>query len=212
METLGRNTGWITAATALARNREDDAPHVILLPEQRRSLDDIAAEVERVYRRLGRVMVAACEGQLDEKGQPFGADVDRPDSTVHRLASNLGHTLAQELSRKLGLRARAERPGLLGRSCGPSARERDRQEAFACGHAAALAAAEGVTGVMVALDAPGETFLTPLDAVARIERPLPRAFIESEAAFLDYLKPLTGSCEPYLSVSNVMLVSAPNFR
>ena len=118
LEVLGRNAGWIVAATALARKHEDDAPHLIYFPEKPVSLDQIAADVERVYRRLGRVVIAVCEGQLDEKGNPFGADVDRAGSAVHRLASNLGHTLAHLLSTKLGFRARAEKPGLFGRCCG----------------------------------------------------------------------------------------------
>jgi 6-phosphofructokinase len=112
LETLGRNTGWITAATALARADADDAPHLIYFPERRVSLDRMAADVEGVYRRIGRVVIAVCEGQLDETGQPFGADVDRPESAVHRLSSNLGHTLANALARKTGLRARAEKPEL----------------------------------------------------------------------------------------------------
>ncbi len=188
LETLGRNTGWITAATALARRDDAEAPHVVLLPEIRRSLDDIAAEVEQVYRRLGRVVIAVCEGQLDERGLPFGADVERPDISHYRLASNLGHTLAQALSANLGLRARAERPGLLGRSCGVYARPRDLAEAFACGQAAATAS----SGVMIALDADGETFPVPLELVAGIERGMPPEFLSDTEAFLRYLQPLTG--------------------
>src|ERR1035441_9538060 len=131
LETLGRNAGWIVAATSLARHREDDAPHLIYFPERRLSLDRIAADVERVYRRLGRVVVAVCEGQLDDSGRPFGAEVDRAGSETHRLASNLGHTLARLLSGKLGIRARAEKPGLLGRCCGEFATPLDRRRAVA---------------------------------------------------------------------------------
>ena len=53
LETLGRNTGWIVAATSLARVDRDDAPHLIYFPERRVSLDRIAGDVESVYRRLG---------------------------------------------------------------------------------------------------------------------------------------------------------------
>src|ERR1039458_4107184 len=84
LETLGRNAGWIVAATSLARHRDDDAPHLIYFPERRLSLDRIAADVERVYGRLGRVVVAVCEGQVDDGGRPFGADVDRAGSQAHR--------------------------------------------------------------------------------------------------------------------------------
>ena len=208
LETLGRNTGWIVAATALARADHNDAPHIICFPERRLSLDRIATEVERVYRRLGRVVVAVCEGQLDETGKPFGADVDRPGSAVHQLASNLGHTLARLLAEKTGLRARAEKPGLVGRSCGPFARELDRQEAYECGRAAVLAATAGETEVMVAIrrdaDSPyrSTTFLTPLETVARRERSLPSSWIaetgnDVTAEFLRYARPLVGEIPGY---------------
>jgi 6-phosphofructokinase 1 len=202
LETLGRNSGWIVAATSLARTTPDDAPHLIYFPERPLSLDRIAADVEGVYLRLGRVVVAVCEGQLDETGSPFGADVDRPNSATHRLASNLGHTLARRLSEKLGLRARAEKPGLLGRSCGPYARERDRREAYECGRAAVRAAAEGQTGIMIALDRDGGTFTTPLESVAGRERTFPVDWISPagnnvESAFIDYAKPLIGEVPGY---------------
>jgi 6-phosphofructokinase 1 len=206
LEVLGRNTGWIAAATTLARFHDDDAPHLIYFPERRLSLDRMAADVERVYRRIGRVVVVVCEGQLDDRGMPFGADVDRADSAVHRLASNLGHTLAQELTRKLGIRARAEKPGLLGRSCAPLASQVDRKEARDCGRAAVEAALAGVNGKMVTLHRVPkgpyqcEFNLTDLENVARIERQLPDEWISAEAnnvagGFHKYLAPLVERIE-----------------
>ncbi len=194
------------AATSFARRNADDAPHLIYLPERRLSLDRIATDVERVYRRIGRVVIAVCEGQLDDRDQPFGADVDRSNNAAHRLASNLGHTLAGLLSQKLGIRARAEKPGLLGRCCAPFAIPLDRAEAFACGRTAAKAAAEGRTEVMVALrresNAPyrTDTFLTPLETVARVERLLPTEWIHPDGndilpAFTEYAAPLIGEID-----------------
>src|ERR1039457_6678528 len=66
MEVLGRNTGWLVAATALARRDPDDAPHLIYLPETRLPLAQLVDDVDRIYRRLGRCVVTVCEGQLDE--------------------------------------------------------------------------------------------------------------------------------------------------
>lgn len=202
LETLGRNAGWITAATALARVSDDDAPHLIYLPERRVSLDRIAADVERVYRRLGRVVVAVCEGQRDEGGVAFGAEMDRAGSAEHELASNLGHTLARLITQKTGLRARAEKPGLMGRSCGPFARESDRRDAYDCGRAAVRAALAGESEVMVALNAGSTTFLTPLAAVAGTERALPAEWISAEgndvtADFRAYAAPLIGEVQGY---------------
>jgi 6-phosphofructokinase len=192
LETLGRNAGWIVAATALS-----NAAHLIYFPERPLSADRIAADVESVYRKHGRAVIAVCEGQRDERGQPFGADVDRPDSPVHNLASNLGHAMARMLTAKLGLRARSEKPGLIGRSCGLFARERDRNEAFACGAAAATAALRDETGVMVALDSEGGTFLTPLEEVAGKERLFPQEWIAENGngvtgEFRAWAEPLVG--------------------
>jgi 6-phosphofructokinase 1 len=208
LEVLGRNAGWVVAATALARVHADDAPHLIYFPERAVSLDQIAADAERVYRQLGRVVIAVCEGQLDETGTPFGADVDRAASPVHRLASNLGHTLARLISRKIGLRTRAEKPGLLGRCYGPMASELDRQEARDCGRSAACAAAKGESGVMIAIRRDSQnpyrssTFLTPLENVARAERLLPNAWINEagndvNAEFIEYASPLVPKVESY---------------
>jgi 6-phosphofructokinase 1 len=203
LEVLGRNTGWIAAATSLARYYPDDAPHLIYFPEQPVTLDQIAADVERVYARLGRCFLVVCEGQVDPDGNPFGADVDRPDSEVHHLASNLGHTLARLLTEKLGIRARAEKPGLVGRSSAALASDVDREESYSCGQAAVAAMNAGETGKMVTLHRISnvpylcETGLRDLSCVARIERPVPAQWITAESNnvaghFRDYLKPLIG--------------------
>jgi ATP-dependent phosphofructokinase / diphosphate-dependent phosphofructokinase len=208
LEVLGRNAGWVAAATALARTQEDDAPHLIYFPEKPVSLDQMAADAEQVYRRVGRVLIAVCEGQLDEKGTPFGAEVDRPTSAVHRLASNLGHTLARLLSAKLNLRARAEKPGLFGRCCGPLASPLDRAEARECGRAAAHAAENDESGVMIAIGRESadsyrsSTFSTPLESVAGRERLIPASWINDAgndvtSDFLNYISPLVPAVQPY---------------
>ena len=208
LETLGRNAGWIVAATAFARRDEDDAPHLIYFPERRVSLEHIASDAARVSAKFGRCVIAVCEGQLDENGQPFGAAVDRPDVPQHRLATNLGYTLARLLTEKTGLRARAEKPGLLGRCCGPFTSEIDRREAFECGIAAARAAAEGQSGHMVALRRhstepyAATTFLTALETVALTERTMPAEWIGTESGavspeFLAWARPLVGEIAAY---------------
>ena len=208
LEVLGRNAGWVAAATSLARHADDDAPHIILLPERRVSLDAIAAETETVYRRLGRVFIAVCEGQRDERGLTFGADLDRAGSAVHELASNLGHTLARALTAKLGIRARAEKPGLVGRSCGLFVSVADRKAALLCGREAAAAAIRGETGAMIAIRREssdpyhGSAFLAPFERVAGLERLLPEGWIAANgmditAGFRNYAQPLIGPIPPW---------------
>jgi ATP-dependent phosphofructokinase / diphosphate-dependent phosphofructokinase len=206
VEVLGRNAGWIVAATSLARRDPDDAPHLIYFPELPLPLDKLFDDIDRVYRRLGRCVVAVCEGQLDEKGQAFGAD-ERGGSRG-KLAMNLAHRLAMLTSERLKLRSRSEKPGLLGRSWWSDEPKLDRIEARLCGAAAMRAALEGRTGVAVTLvREPGHEYrvstgLAPLEKVASRERLFPSewrntAGTDVTAAFQDYVSPLVGTIPHY---------------
>ena len=211
LECLGRNAGWIAASTALARNHEDEAPHIICLPEHPVNEDQLMAAIETVYRRLGRVVVVACEGQTNDKGQPFGADVDKANSAVHRLASNLGYSLAKLITVRTGLRARAEKPGLFGRSCALLASDVDREESYECGRAAIRAAVSGLSGVMISLQRESNepyratTTTVPLECVARRERLFPTEWVASggldvRPEYLPYIKPLAGPVKPHYRI------------
>lgn len=197
VEVIGRNAGWVVGATALARSRPDDAPHLIYLPERPPTLDQICHDVERVYRDLGRVVVAVCEGLRDPSGQPFGAELDRAGNRQHELASNLGHTLARAVGQATGLRVRSEKPGLLGRSCSLAISEADAQASYRCGFDAVEMAERGQSGVMIGLKPSGDTSPVPLEDVAGVERLVPRDWISPAGndvtdEFLGYVRPLAG--------------------
>jgi 6-phosphofructokinase 1 len=181
LETLGRDTGWVTAATVLARSRPDDAPHLIYLPERAVPLERIFSDVEDTVRRLGRCVIAVCEGQRDERGGVFGADVQVDRDGIPRLASNLGHTLALLIQQKTGLRTRSEKPGLVGRCFALTTSERDRADAELCGRAAAAAALEGQSEVMVALTScAGETTLAGLEEAGGGLRNFPQEWMSGD--------------------------------
>ncbi len=202
IEVLGRNTGWLVAATALARSDPDDAPHLIYFPESRLPLAQLLDDVDRVYRRLGRCVVAVCEGQLDESGQPFGADV-RP-SSGRPLAMNLAHRLALLVTEKLHLRARSEKPGLLARSGAGYFSQLDWDEARLVGEAAVRTSESGVMITLErnpSLDYAVHCGTVPLAAVASAGE-LSSGWRNSAgndvtSAFIDYAKPLLGVIERY---------------
>ncbi len=201
IEVLGRNTGWITAATTLARHRPDDAPHLVYLPEHPLPLARFLDDVQRVFDRLGRCTVTVCEGQLDEHGAPFGADVRM--SSRGPLATNLAHRLALLVTEHLGVKARGEKPGLLGRVSTELRSDVDWIEARRVGEAAVRAAVAGESGMMVTLDRlPGldygcTTGLVPLERVAGTARRFPAEWIDSggqdvRSDFRDWAAPLVG--------------------
>jgi len=59
---MGRDAGFLTAASVLARQREDDGPHLIYLPERTFDLDKFVNDVCETYERVGRCLVAVSEG------------------------------------------------------------------------------------------------------------------------------------------------------
>ncbi len=62
---MGRHAGFLTAASALAKTRDDDGPHLIYLPERPVTREQFRDEVGAVYHRLGRCLIAASEGIVD---------------------------------------------------------------------------------------------------------------------------------------------------
>ena len=208
VEIIGRNVGWVTAATALARASAGGAPHLIYVPERPPELREIVEAARTSVERRGRCVIAVCEGLRDPRGEPFGAELDRAGDRHHELARNLADTLARRIASETGLRARAERPGLVGRSFSMAASEIDFDESALLGRAAVDAAAEGRTAVMVGLrrEARGAyrccVELVGLDEVAGVERTMPpewAPFGEERIApaFEEYLCPLVGAIEEF---------------
>lgn len=209
IEVIGRNVGWVVGASALARFRENDPPHLIYLPERRVSEDQLCGDVERVYRKLGRCVVAMCEGQRNEKGEPFGAAFHATAGARDQLAANLAHEVASLLTERLGVRARSEKPGLLGRSCSLDVVPLDRQASWRCGQLAVSGAVKGMSGRMVTIEALAETSgeitigSAPFESVSRTEHALSETDINAEGndvteAFLSYVRPLVGTIEPHV--------------
>ncbi len=210
VEVAGRNAGWLVAASALARDRSGDAPHLLYLPERPRSLDQMAAEVQVVLSRDGYAVVVICENQCDAAGAPLaGGNATRVDAYGHEYYESPGQALAEVLQAKLGVVARHEKPGSILRSLGAVASAVDLREAEAVGQAAVELALSGHSDVMMAIErVAGPEYqcrLVPISlvTVAGRERVVPDAFIADSGcditpAFLDYARPLIGAPLPAL--------------
>ncbi len=211
VEVLGRNVGWLAAATTLAKSHLDDAPHLVYLPERPLPLQKLLDDVSTIFRRLGRCVVVVCEGQLDGQGEPFGADVR--SGSRGSLAQNLAHRLALLISSRLNIRARSEKPGLLGRANSASVAPGDWEEARRCGAHAVQTAVEGHSGSMVTLvreagpDYCVSLGLAPLEEVAFAEKAFPAQWINENGtgilpAFRDYAGPLIGTVESHAELAD----------
>lgn len=201
VEAMGRNTGWIAAASALARSGSGDGPDLIYFPERPFEEERFLADVERVHREKGGVVVVASEGLRYADGTPIVEPVFQVGRAVYY--GDVGAHLANLVIRRLGIKARSEKPGIIGRASIAFQSPLDREEAEAVGRAAVRAALEGQTGVMVGLlrDGAGpyrvHEELIPIEQVMLEERTVPDAFISREGndvtpAFMEWCRPLLG--------------------
>ncbi|NDJ60264.1 MAG: diphosphate--fructose-6-phosphate 1-phosphotransferase [Chloroflexi bacterium] len=210
LEAMGRNTGWLAAASALAKFDEDDAPHLVYVPEIPFNETHFLDAVADVHARLRRVFIVIGEGIRDEAGQfvgnPLGAESQDPlGRMVHSLAVGAPFYLADLIRARLGLQARVLRPGLIGRALSTCVSAPDRTEAEHVGVEAVRQVAAGRAGIMITLErlsstpylcAPGTIPLAQVGASR--EKPLPRAYMNAAGTlpspeFHHYALPLIGT-------------------
>ena len=204
LEIMGRNAGWLTAASAIAAYK-DMGPDLIYLPEVPFDLDRFIADVKKVYDEKGDVLVAVSEGIVDKEGRYISellASGDKSkDSFGHVQMGGLASTLANYANNKIKAKVRGIEFGIIQRCAAHIASETDVNEAYLAGETAFRAAESGETDRMVAFER-GEgpeysckTVLVPLAQVANFEKKVPREWINAEGngilkPFIDYALPL----------------------
>jgi len=203
-EVMGRNAGWIAASAGLARRSEEDAPHLILLPEVPFERAKFVADVAECLKRHRRCFIVAGEGVKDAKGEyiaTMGGTFGN-DAFGHRQLGGAAEAVRSVVEGELKVKCRTQKPGTAQRSAMHFASATDVAEAYMVGAAAVKAAMDGVTGKMVSLvreDADGKyrctTGLVELAKVANAEKPLPPEFINDAGngvseAFREYARPL----------------------
>jgi 6-phosphofructokinase 1 len=218
---MGRHAGFLTAAAALGRVAPGEGPHLIYLPECSFDLAKFAADVEEVYKKHGRCVVAVSEGIEDANHTPI-LQVLAADGSLERdshgnvqlsgtgaLADSLVAYAKDHLEKKAGikkLRARGDTFGYVQRSF-PDQSPVDREEALALGEFAAACAQsgniDGSCAIVRVSDAPykAEYRLVPLKNVAGKTRRMPPEFIapsknDVTEAFFKYATPLIGELPP----------------
>jgi 6-phosphofructokinase 1 len=207
-ETMGRNTGWIAAASALAREDKGDIPHLIYLPERPINEERFLDDVQMVYDRIGYVFIAVSEGVVNEKGGPIsasGSALDR-DGFGHVQYGGAADYLCELIKRKLKIKARFDKPGTIQRVGQDRISKTDEEEAYLVGKYAVESAASGKSGYMVSLkrvsDSPYKciTELIRLEEAANKVKKVPDEFITMSGnditeAFI-YIRPLIGGALP----------------
>ncbi len=210
---MGRNAGFLTAASALARTRKDDGPHLIYLPERAVTREQFRNDVAEVYERLGRCVVAVSEG-IEDAGsaeRKTFAEVIKDTMEVSEFgdfqlsgSGALGDWLAAQVREALPkARLRADTFGYMQRSFPGAVSKVDSMEARQVGRKAVeFATHADVDGSVVIVRAPGRGYAveydrTALANVARKTKKMPDEFIapagnDVTREFVAYAKPLVG--------------------
>lgn len=205
---MGRSAGFLTAASALARQAEDDGPHLIYLPERVFDTEKFKQDVRDTVARHGRCVIAASEGVSDKDGNPISTSGERDSHGNIQLSGSgaLGDTLASLVKEAFSgqkVRVRADTFGYLQRSFPTIVSPIDAKEAREVGeYAVNHAVGTGEPG-SVAIRRLGskpyssECFITPLSSVARVATVMKDEYISAAGndvtqAWLDYVAPLVG--------------------
>lgn len=213
---MGRDAGWLTAASMLARQKTGDGPHLIYLPEVPLDLLRFVEDVRQVYKKYRRAVICASEGVRDATGKLWAKRIAE-ESQASQAADAFGHfqlsgtgALADYLCSRIkdgladveGLRVRGDTFGYLQRSFPGFASAVDAKEARLVGRAAVRYACKGLGGSVAIKRKKTKAYkpyleLVALEAVAGKNRAVPKEFIAPEGndilpSFRDYALPLVG--------------------
>jgi len=216
VEIMGRNAGWLTAAAALAREEEGDAPHLVYVPERPVSVEQLVEDVKRCYEEREHVVIAMSEGAQESPGKTLGEEYapKEIDAFGHRMKGGVSDYVATLLSGRLGLKVRIDKPNYLQRSLMICASPVDLEEAYRVGRQAVKEAIAGrVEGMITLVRDPGSDYhcslgVASLHEIANREKKLPSDFMNEmgnfpSEAFLSYARPLIG--EPWPPIPYVRL-------
>lgn len=218
LETMGRSVGWLSAASAAGKRDEEDAPHLVYIPERPFDMDAFLSSLDGVLTRQGWAIAVVAEGIRNADGSFVyqSADPTQADPLKRPICGGVAQFLAEKVAARLKVRCRSEKPGLLGRASEVHTSTQDRADAELVGRAAVRGLLAGETEKMVALRPLGSEpalHFVPLSSVTEIERAIPMAWTQAgpipvTGEFFRYLQPLMGSlnaaCDPLPAAINLV--------
>ena len=213
IEVMGRNAGWLTGATALAKTEECEGPDAIYLPEVVFDIDKFLKTVKELMQKKKTIVIAVSEGIKVADGRyvcELSGGSDYVDAFGHKQLQGTAAYLANFLGAEIGCKTRSIEFSTLQRSASHLASRVDIDEAFMVGGAAVKAADEGDTGKMVVIDRVSDdpyqsaAGIYDVHRIANHEKLVPRSWLNREGnyvteEFIDYIKPLIhGNYDPFM--------------
>lgn len=204
MEIMGRNAGWLTAATALSKGEDCEGVDMIFLPEVPFNIDKFMERVKTLSKEKSSIVIAISEGIKLEDGRyvfELADHVEFTDAFGHKQLSGSSKFLADKVGAELGVKTRAIELSTLQRCAAHMTSRVDITEAFQVGGAAVKAAFEGESGRVIVLDRVSEdpyictTSSQDVHKIANIEKKVPLDWIINDGTFVSdelihYIRPL----------------------
>ena len=215
-QTIGRDAGWLAAATALAKRDESDAPHLIYCPERPFDKDKFLEDAEACMEKYGWVSIVVSEGLLYEDGSPVSAtrstDAFNNKEFGAMGGASVGLNVHRILREATGHRGEFQITESLNMCAIDRAVPLDLEEAYGCGKGAVHMSLSGESGYMVTIERTSnepyraEFGRTELSNVALRAKAMPEKYINSRGNFVTeelvrYMRPLVGEVPHYIKLA-----------
>lgn len=203
VEIMGRDAGWLTGASALAKGDDCEGAAMVLLPEVPFDYEYVKNRVTELMKKSKSLVITVSEGVRTADGKyvcELGSEKGT-DAFGHTMLTGTAQTIASMLKKDLGIKTRAVELSTLQRCASHIASYTDISESFAVGEAAVKAAAEGHSGEMALLKRVSDnpyicvTDTADVREVANLAKEVPRSMINEHGdnvteEFIEYVRPL----------------------
>lgn len=220
LETMGRDTGWLASAAALAKLNGKQVADFIYLPETAFDIDKFLVDVKNKFEEQNQVYIVVSEGIRNAEGKFIAeAHAQAHDKFGHAQLGGVGNFLKNLIiSSGITSRVKSLELGVLQRCAMHCASNIDIEEAYEVGYEALKQASLGKCGYMIGIKRESSSpykssyFLIEADKVANNVKYFPTEWINEEGnnikpEALEYLTPLISSVPSVISS-----VAMPSFK
>ena len=202
VEIMGRDAGWLTAASALPQLISGDGPDLVYLPERDFDLQKFFSDVRAKLDEHPNVVVAVSEGIRFADGRYVGEGIDGGvDAFGHKQLSGAGKVLEMAVKNEIGCKVRSVELNISQRCASHIASKTDITESVSVGKNAVKAAISGKSGCMMCMireeNKPYHIIVKPknVSEIANKVKSVPDNFINAEGNYvtdecLTYILPL----------------------
>ncbi len=153
VETMGRDSGWLAAASCLSRVDGTGGVDLIYCCEKSFSIEEFLIDIEEKFKEQKTLLIAISEGLKDKNGEYLYMEKKRKEKDVfgHSNSAGVAKFLADVVKNEFGCKVRAIELNSPQRAAVHLASKTDIDEAVLVGEKAVELAWQGKTKVMVTI-------------------------------------------------------------